>query len=56
MAGFVFCAGCPGPFAGQARSHKNTTAFRCCEVPVGAGLSREEAGTGNQPASAMSNP
>ena len=36
------------PFAGQARSHRFNTTLEVCGVPVGAGLSREEAGTDNQ--------
>ncbi|PMY82286.1 hypothetical protein C1X72_04975 [Pseudomonas sp. FW306-2-2C-D06B] len=32
-----------GLFAGQARSHRYSTLPKVCAVPVGAGLSREEA-------------
>ncbi|MBP2263725.1 hypothetical protein J3B00_004530 [Pseudomonas sp. BP8] len=45
MAGLrpAICIGSPGLFAGQARSYRDCAEFKMCVIPVGAGLSREEA-------------
>ncbi|HCV37806.1 MAG TPA: hypothetical protein DGQ94_03580 [Pseudomonas sp.] len=42
--GALFCCLCC-PLRGHARSHRNCTVIKLCEVPVGAGA-RESAGTG----------
>ncbi|TDJ78149.1 hypothetical protein E2H86_05140 [Pseudomonas putida] len=42
-SGFASSSRLDGLFAGQARSHRYPMVFKDCGVPVGAGLSREEA-------------